>query len=82
MSGFYDTLVARGECPPDCFLCEEACAAAKGDDNGARISHLSLPKAGVSRLVKCNQCAEAACIEICPVGAFTLKNSSDKKELS
>lgn len=30
--------------------------------------------------IPCENCL--ACIEICPVGAFTLKNSSDKKELS
>ena len=75
MAGFYDTLVARGECPPDCVLCEEACAAAKGD-GGARIINLSGPEEGFAGVVKCNQCSEPACAEICPTRAI-IKSDSD-----
>ena len=72
MTGFYDVLSSgSGECPPDCSLCEEACTAAKGDGREARIFHLTLPEAGITHLVKCNQCSEPACAEVCPTHAIT-----------
>ncbi|MFC2067201.1 4Fe-4S dicluster domain-containing protein [Chloroflexota bacterium] len=73
MAEFFDTIIARGECPTDCSLCEEACAAAKADGMGY---HLYSPELGTSQLVKCNQCNEPACAEVCPTHAIT-KSDND-----
>ena len=76
MAGFYSTLVAEhGRCPPDCSLCEEACINAKADGKGSRIKAVHLPELGFHGVVKCNQCSEPACMEVCPTGAITKSNT-------
>ena len=67
MAGFYDTIVARyGECVPDCILCEDACIKAKDDEKCSRIQTVHLPEVGFHGVVKCLQCSEPACREVCP----------------
>lgn len=71
MSGFFRTLVARAdECPPGCTLCADACADVKANRKG-RIFPLNLTENGGTRLVKCNQCSEPSCAEICPTRAIS-----------
>lgn len=75
MEGFYDTLIAEyGKCPSDCLACEEACAREKGDGKGGRIKRLPLPELSFYGVVKCNQCSQPACGEVCPTQAITRSN--------
>ena len=77
MAGFYSTLTAEyGQCPPNCNLCEEACIAAKADSKSSRIKSIHLPELGFHGVVKCIQCSEPACKEVCPTGAIS-KSSID-----
>ena len=71
----YDILVAEyGHCPETCFLCEQACA--KRYNGRASIVALHLPELGFHGVVKCNQCSEPRCMEVCPTGAIT-KSEAD-----
>lgn len=70
-----DTLVAEyGQCPEACLSCQQACA--KRRDKKASIVVLHLPELGFHGLVKCNQCSEPRCLEVCPTGAIT-KSEAD-----
>jgi phenylglyoxylate dehydrogenase beta subunit len=65
-----DTLVVEyGHCPEACSLCELACA--EHDNGRASITAVHLPESGFHGVVKCNQCGEPRCLEVCPTGAIT-----------
>lgn len=67
MLTLYDSLkIEYGACPPDCFACQETCAAERGK---ARIRAIRNP--GFSSVTTCNQCANPKCTELCPTGAIT-----------
>ena len=67
MAGFYGTLLAQYDhCEPECSLCEGACAEAKADGRGSRIQTVHLPEVGFHGVVKCVQCSNPACKDICP----------------
>jgi phenylglyoxylate dehydrogenase beta subunit len=70
MAKFYGTLVKRRDCPPDCRVCEEACAAKLGTV-GSVIKADKVHKTPRSRTVTCFQCAEPECVSACAVGALT-----------
>jgi len=68
---FWGTLgIEYGRCEPDCFLCEDSCLKAKADGKDSRIKTVHLPEEGFHGLLKCNQCGEPACMEVCPTGAI------------
>jgi phenylglyoxylate dehydrogenase beta subunit len=75
MAKFYDTLVKRRDCPPDCHLCVDACAARLGM-SGAVINAEKVHKTPRSKNIACYQCAQPLCIEACPVGAI-VKSEED-----
>jgi len=54
MARFYDTLVKRRDCPPDCRTCEEACAAKLGSV-GAVIKAENVHQVARSRNITCYQ---------------------------
>ncbi len=65
-----NTLAAEyGRCPETCSLCEPACA--KRDNGRASIVALHLPELCFHGVVRCNQCGEPRCLEVCPTGAIT-----------
>ncbi|MDY6972074.1 MAG: thiamine pyrophosphate-dependent enzyme [Desulfatiglans sp.] len=71
MQGFYGTLISKyASCGPDCHLCEDACAKAKEDGKGSRIKTVHLSEVGFHGVLKCNQCSEPGCAEVCPTGAI------------
>lgn len=78
MRGWYDALkIEYGRCPPECKACEEACVRERSGDEGcAGITAVHLPEVGFHGALTCGQCGEAACLEICPVGAIT-RNEND-----
>jgi phenylglyoxylate dehydrogenase beta subunit len=69
MARFYDTLVKRRDCPPDCHACEDACAAKLGK-TGPVIKAENIHKVARSRNFTCYQCAEPLCMEACPSDAI------------
>ncbi len=75
MARFYDTLVKRRDCPPDCQACEEACAARPGAA-GSVIKADEVHQVARSRNVSCYQCAQPLCLEACPSGAI-VKSEED-----
>lgn len=71
MAKFYPVLKAEyGQCPEGCSLCEQACNEVMKDNHGSRIKTLDLAKMDFHGVLKCNQCGEPACMEMCPVGAI------------
>ena len=77
MVTFYDALkIEYGNCPPDCTLCEEACAKEKGagrrDTGRVKATHLSEFHGALT----CIQCGEPDCLGVCPTGAIT-KSQAD-----
>ena len=70
VNGFYDTLIARGQCPAGCSLCETACAAVKANSGKSRIL-ISRDDTGLGGVVKCNQCSEPECLAVCPTRAIS-----------
>ncbi|MFC2021139.1 4Fe-4S dicluster domain-containing protein [Chloroflexota bacterium] len=75
MSKFYSTMVKRSECPPDCRICEEACAAKLGSV-GAVIKAENVHKVPRSKTISCLQCSEPKCMEACPTDAI-VKSEED-----
>ena len=56
-------------CPPDCSLCEQACADIK--DGRSRLEVVHLPELAFYSVVNCHQCVEPFCLRVCPTGAIT-----------
>lgn len=75
MARFYDTLVKRRDCPPDCRACEEACGARPGA-SGPVIRAEKVHRTARSRNIACYQCARPMCLEACPSSAI-VKNEED-----
>jgi len=72
MTTLYDTLrVEYGRCPPDCRLCEEACAKEKGEPGVlmSRIKTVHSPQVNFHGVMTCIQCSQPACQQVCPAGA-------------
>ena len=79
MRTFYDTLkIEENGCPPDCFICRERCEEVKKSKSarGKGIQAVHIPERNFHMAITCNQCAEPACIDVCPTGAIT-KNAMD-----
>lgn len=73
MSPLYDTLrIEYGKCPPDCQLCEEACAKEKGKPSTlmSRIKTVHAPQVKHHGAMTCVQCSQAKCQQECPAGAI------------
>jgi phenylglyoxylate dehydrogenase beta subunit len=70
--------VEYNECPPDCRLCEEACAREKGNGSAirSRIKPLHAPEVPFHSAMTCVQCGRPRCQQICPAGAIE-KSSKD-----
>ena len=69
----HETLkIEFNKCPPDCRLCEEACAKEKGKGilNLSRIKPVHAPEVDFHGALTCIQCGRPKCLEICPVGAI------------
>jgi Fe-S-cluster-containing hydrogenase component 2 len=67
-------LVIQPEKCTGCRTCELVCSFVKtGEFNPARsrISVFSFEKVGFSTPVVCQQCSNAACMQVCPVGAIS-----------
>jgi len=67
-------LVIQPEKCTGCRTCELVCSFVHtGEFNPARsrISVFSFEKVGFSTPVVCQQCSNAACMEVCPVGAIS-----------
>ncbi len=75
MAKFYDTLVKRRDCPPDCRACEEACAARAGAATSV-IQAENVHKIARSKNISCYQCAQPLCLEACPSYAI-VKSQED-----
>ncbi|MFC1920103.1 thiamine pyrophosphate-dependent enzyme [Chloroflexota bacterium] len=75
MARFYDTLVKRRDCPPDCSACEQACAARPGN-SGAVIKAENIHGVARSKNITCYQCAQPLCLEACPSEAI-VKSEED-----
>jgi phenylglyoxylate dehydrogenase beta subunit len=79
MPNAYNTIkVNYNECPPDCRLCEEACAREKGRSASelSRIRAIHLSQMQFHGAMICAQCGEPRCLQICPAGAME-KNDED-----
>lgn len=79
MAKFYDTLkIEFGKCPSGCALCEEACqqVANKSGGGPARILPIHTSSPEFHSALTCNQCADPACMQVCPVGAIS-KSQTD-----
>lgn len=73
MSTLYDTLrIEYNKCPPDCRLCEEACAKEKGEPSilMSRINTVHAPQVDFYGAITCIQCSQPKCQQICPAGAI------------
>ena len=73
MPDAYNALkIEHNECPPDCRLCEEACAREKGQgvDQLSRIKPVHAPKVKFHGAMTCVQCGQPRCRQICPAGAI------------
>ena len=75
MARFYDTLVKRRDCPPDCHACEDACAARVGAA-GPVIKAENVHKIARSKNISCYQCAQPMCMDACPSEAI-VKSEED-----
>lgn len=75
MARFYDTLIKRRDCPPDCRACEEACAAKLGSV-GPVIKAEKVHEVPRTRTITCYQCAQPLCQEACSVDAI-VKSEED-----
>jgi len=75
----YDALnIDYNKCPPDCRLCEEACAKEKGEGvtSLSRIKPAHIPQVNFHGAMTCIQCGQPRCARICPAGAIE-KNPED-----
>ncbi len=75
----YDALqIDYNRCPPDCRLCEEACAREKGEGvtSLSRIKPVHIPQVEFHGAMTCIQCGQPRCVQICPAGAIE-KNPED-----
>ena len=75
----YDALnIDYNKCPPDCRLCEEACAREKGGSvtSLSRIKPVHIPQVEFHGAMTCIQCGQPRCVQICPAGAIE-KNPED-----
>ncbi len=71
MRSFQDVIVKKpNSCPPDCHLCEEACANRFEDSLGTAIQAIHTPEVNFHGVISCIQCSEPRCIEVCPAGAI------------
>ncbi len=73
MPKIYDTLkIEYNKCPPDCKLCEEACAKEKGEGvlGLSRIKTIHAPQVNFNGALTCVQCSHPRCLQICPAGAI------------
>ena len=73
MPNVYDTLkIEYNKCPPECRLCEEACAREKGEGipGLSRIKVVHEPQVHFNGALTCNQCSQPKCLQICPTGAI------------
>lgn len=75
----HDTLrIEYNKCPPECRLCEEACAKEKGGGivNLSRIKPLHTTTVDFHGVLTCIQCGVPKCELACPAGAIE-KNLDD-----
>ncbi len=73
MPTVYDTLkIEYNKCPPECRLCEEACAREKGEGviSLSRIKLTHAPQVNFHGAMTCIQCSQPRCLQICPAGAI------------
>ena len=73
MINTYDTLkIEYNKCPPDCRLCEEACAKEKGEGviGLSRIKAAHVPQMEFHGAITCVQCSQPRCLQVCPAGAI------------
>ena len=73
MPTVYDTLkIECDRCPPDCRLCEEACAREKAESviSLSRIKPAHIPQVDFHGALTCVQCGQPRCQQICPAGAI------------
>ena len=69
----YETLkIEYNKCPPECRLCEEACAKEKGEGvlSLSRIKLAHAPQIHFNEALTCTQCSQPRCLQICPAGAI------------
>lgn len=69
----YSTLkIEYSKCPPECRLCEEACAREKGGNvlGLSRIKPIHVPQFKFNSTLTCNQCSQPRCLAVCPTGAI------------
>jgi len=59
----------RNLCPPDCHVCEEACAKKMGE-MGPVIKANQIHESDVYKAITCLQCSEPECKDACPVDAI------------
>lgn len=79
MGTFYDTLkIEENGCPPGCSLCRKRCEEVKKEKNsgGNGIQDVHIPEMNFHMAITCNQCAEPACMDVCPTGAI-IKSETD-----
>lgn len=73
MKGFYDVLkVEYGKCPSNCSDCQAACVAERtGKEWCSGITVIHAPEVNFHTAIKCNQCSEPPCLEVCPTAAIS-----------
>ena len=78
MAGFYDVLQAEyNRCPPSCSECEAVCIQERThNENCSGIAAIHLPEVDFNGVLRCNQCSEPLCSEVCPTAAIS-KNPKD-----
>ena len=77
MASLYDVLVKKhNACPPDCRLCEEACAHRNEKVSDIVMKTIHIPELGFNGVISCIQCGDPRCLEICPTGAI-VKSAED-----
>jgi len=67
------TLIVEPDRCTGCRTCELVCSLKKEQEFNparSRIQHITFPKEGLSFPLVCLQCAEPACLKICPSGAI------------
>ena len=60
------------KCPPECRICEDACAKEKGNNGTglSRIKTIHAPSVDFNGVMTCVQCSQPRCLLACPAGAI------------